>query len=69
MTMLNTQVRIQNKTGGVTSTVSLDTFWTSGTADVGNVNWADLPGFGVNDLWIAITNNMFTVAADTFSGA
>ncbi len=31
MIMLNTQVRVQNKTGGNLSTVTLDTFWTSGT--------------------------------------
>ena len=31
MTMLNSQVRIQNKTGGTVSTVSLATFWTAGT--------------------------------------
>jgi hypothetical protein len=31
MTMLNSQVRIQNKAGGTASTVSLATFWTAGT--------------------------------------
>jgi len=31
MTMLNTEVRIQTKLGGATSTISLSTFWTSGT--------------------------------------
>ncbi|MFG0274696.1 MAG: hypothetical protein ACF8QF_06535, partial [Phycisphaerales bacterium] len=123
MTMLNTQVGIQNKQGGQFSIVSLDTFWTVGTgisgdpfdpvllydalsgrwiacadadsrsasssvffaisdgadptqgwtfyeidADPTNVSWADFPGFGVNSTWIAITNNMFTVAGNGFSG-
>jgi hypothetical protein len=36
MTMLNSQVRIQDKTGGIVSTVSLDTFWTAGTGLVGD---------------------------------
>jgi len=31
MTMLNTEVRIQDKQGNIVSTVSLETFWTSGT--------------------------------------
>jgi hypothetical protein len=125
MTMLNTQVRIQDKSGGLVSTVSLATFWTGGTglvgspfdprlvydsvsgrwiatvdadgnsatsevwfaisatssptgswtffsldADAANTTWADFPGFGVNSTWIAITNNMFTVAASpSFVGA
>jgi len=122
MTMLNTQVRIQNKTGGIISTVSLNTFWSSLTgdpfdphivydsinnrwiatcsadgnsatsqvffaisatnnptgvwtfyqfmADPAGTTWADYPGFGVNSTWIAITHNMFTVAAaPSFVGA
>jgi hypothetical protein len=123
MTMLNTQVRIQDKAGGIISTVSLSSFWTSGTglsgdpfdphviydsidgrwlatvdadkdsttsqvwfaisatnnptgawtfygfdADAANVEWADYPGFGVNSLWIAITNNMFPVGGGVFIG-
>jgi hypothetical protein len=36
MIMLNTQVRVQNKTGGNLSTVTLNTFWTSGTGLSGN---------------------------------
>ena len=123
MTILNTQVGIQNKSGGQFSIVSLDTFWTSGTglsgdpfdpvllydalsgrwiaaadadsfspnssiffaisdtddptlgwtyyeidADPTNVSWADFPGFGVNSTWVAITNNMFTVAGGSFTG-
>ncbi len=123
MIMLNTQVRIQDKTGINLSTVTLDTFWTIGTglsgdpfdprivfdtlsnrwmaivvadtqlassatwlaisdtddptgdwtfygidADAGNSLWADFPDVGVNSTWIAITNNMFTIASDTFIG-
>jgi uncharacterized repeat protein (TIGR01451 family) len=123
MIMLNTQVRIQEKSGNNLNTVTLDTFWTIGTglsgdpfdpriifdtlsnrwmaivvadsrlassatwlaisdtddptgdwtfygidADAGNSLWADFPDVGVNSTWIAITNNMFTIASDTFSG-
>jgi hypothetical protein len=124
MTMINTQVLIQNKAGGtVSGPVSLTTFWTGGTglsgspfdprvvydsihgrwiatcdangqsatskvffaisdtsdptgfwtfysftADATGTTWADFPGFGVNTTWIAITNNMFTVAANAFVG-
>ncbi|MBU6283566.1 hypothetical protein KGQ64_15105, partial [bacterium] len=38
-------------------------------ADSGGTNWADFPGLGVNSTWIAIANNMFTVAANVYSGA
>ncbi|MFO0838491.1 MAG: hypothetical protein U1D55_08165 [Phycisphaerae bacterium] len=121
MTMINTQVRIHNRSGGTISTVNLSTFWASvsttafdprllydaqsgrwisccatnsraasssvglavsntsdptGTwrfynidADSSNVNWIDYPTLGVNRNWIAVTGNMFTVAADAFSGA
>jgi Dictyostelium (slime mold) repeat len=125
MTMLNTEVRIQNKVGGIVSTVSLATFWTAGTgltgslfdphviydsisgrwiatvgadgnsatseiwfaisassdptlgwsffffeADAANTTWADFPGIGVNNTWIAITTNIFTVAGmPAFVGA
>ena len=114
MTMLNSQVRIQNKLGGVVSTVSLSSFWSAITgskfdpkvlydpgssrwiavcdadpssttskvcfamsatsdptgtwnfyefdADAANATWADYPGFGVNASWVAITQNMFTLA-------
>jgi hypothetical protein len=34
--MLNTEVRVQNKAAGIISTVSLSTFWTSGTGLVGS---------------------------------
>lgn len=120
MVILNTQVRIQTKTGSNVSTVSLSSFWSSlsGTpfdpkvlydpihgrwiatcdanpssstsrvffaisstndptgvwsfyffdADPGDTTWADYPGIGVNNTWIAITNNMFTLAG-SFRGA
>jgi len=122
MAMLNSQVRIQDKSGiGAIPDVSLATFW-AGTgavspfdpklvydqgsgrwlatadsearspasavlfaisdtqdptgawtfysidADPTNVDWADFPDIGFNNTWIVITNNMFTVAADAFSG-
>jgi hypothetical protein len=35
LTMLNSQVRIQDRRGSTISTVSLDTFWTAGTGLVG----------------------------------
>lgn len=38
-------------------------------ADSANVDWADFPGLGLNGLWYAVTNNMFTIADDDFSGA
>jgi hypothetical protein len=124
MTMVNTQVHIQNKAGGSVSLVSLPTFWTSGTglsgspfdphvvydsisgrwiaatdadgdsatskvwfaisatnnptgtwtfyqfvADGSGTTWADYPGFGVNNTWIAITENMFGVGGGGFFGA
>ena len=121
MTMLNSQVRIQTKTGEHVSTVSLPTFWApaggsgefdprlvydqeagrwiatcdsdrrsasssvlfaisdtsnpTGTwtfyridADPTDTDWADFPDIGFNTTWIAITNNMFTNAADSWSG-
>ncbi len=119
MTTLNGTVRIQDKTGGIISTVSLNSYWgkPSGVfdpkvyydedinrwitvacvssqnansavllgisstndptgawyqwsfdADGANVNWADYPGVGFNQKWIAISMNMFTVAANAFSG-
>lgn len=37
-------------------------------ADGSGTTWADFPGFGFNSTWIAITNNMFSVAADTLVG-
>ena len=37
-------------------------------ADPTDVDWADYPDIGFNDKWIALSNNMFTVAASSFSG-
>ncbi|MFH1699471.1 MAG: hypothetical protein ABIE07_02695 [Candidatus Zixiibacteriota bacterium] len=121
MTMLNTEVRIQDKLGNIISTITLPAFWspagTYGTydpriiydqstdrwlatcdargqsaasavlfaisdtddptgnwtfykidADPTDVNWADFPDIGFNNTWIAITNNMFTVSSDSWSG-
>ena len=36
--------------------------------DPTDVDWNDYPDIGFNSKWIAISNNMFTVAADAFSG-
>ncbi len=122
MTMLNTQVRIQDYSGANIATSSLNTFWfpsgasgpfdpriiydpgsgrwlatadddaftgssdvlfaisstgdPTGTwtfykidADPTNTNWADFPDIGVNNTWIAITNNMFSVGPNSFAGA
>ena len=45
--------------------------WTfySFVADGSGITWADYPGFGVNNTWIAITQNMFTVASNGYVGA
>ena len=48
--------------GGAWSFYSID-------ADATNVAWADFPRMGYNGTWIAITNNMFTNAGDSFAGA
>lgn len=124
VTMLNTQVRIQDRSGSDLGTVSLATFWTGGTglsgvpfdprvfydaqsgrwiavvdangrsadsqvwlamsatsdptgswtfwsfdADPSGLDWADFPGVGFNSTWIAITQNMFTVEGNRFTGA
>ena len=124
VTMLNTQVRIQDRAGADLGTVSLATFWTSATglvgqpfdprvffdavsgrwiavvdangrsaasevwlavsstsdptgtwsfwsfdADASGLDWADFPGVGFNATWIAITQNMFSVDGNRFSGA
>jgi len=37
--------------------------------DAANVDWADFPQLGYNNRWIAITANMFSIAAGQFSGA
>jgi hypothetical protein len=122
MVMLNSQVRIQSKTGTNLSTISLSTFWTSGTGlsgspfdprliydslsgrwmaivdadaksgasavwfaisatssptstwtfygwdvDAADTYWADFPDIGTNSTWIAITNNMFTIAGPPYN--
>jgi len=36
-------------------------------ADSTDTYWADYPGFGMNSTWIAITNNMFTIAGPPYS--
>ena len=126
MVVLNSYVRIQNKSGGVISTVTLNDFWASvdggggatagafdpkivydhdegrfifvtlddrdanngillgisatddptGTwylwkidADASNVDWADFPSPGFNSKWIALSMNMFTISANSFTGA
>ncbi|MFM7144401.1 MAG: hypothetical protein ACKO2K_21055 [Alphaproteobacteria bacterium] len=123
MATLNTQVRIQTKSGAALSTVSLAAFWSAGgltgdpfdprvtwdrlsgrwfvvsdadgrtpdsavwlamsagsdptgnwdffslDADATGQTWADFPGFATNSKWIAITNDMFSVAGDVFHGA
>jgi len=53
MTMLNSQVRIQSKLGGAISTVSLDTFWTSGTGLSGNPFDPKLVYDSLSGRWIA----------------
>ena len=119
VTMLNSQVRIQDKTGAVLGIdVGLGTFfgatgmsdprirydastgrwlamalsgfvtpasavhfavsstsdptgaWTFYVidADPSDIDWADFPGLGFNQTWIAITANMWSNAAPTFSG-
>ena len=51
-----------NDPGGAWSFYSID-------ADSTNIAWADFPRMGYNGTWIAITNNMFTIASDSFVGA
>jgi hypothetical protein len=53
MTMLNTQVRIQTKTGGVISTVSTPTFWTSGTGLSGGPFDPHVVFDSISGRWIA----------------
>lgn len=56
MVMLNTQVRIQNKTGTNLSTVTLDTFWTSGTGLSGNPFDPRLIYDSISGRWMAIVD-------------
>lgn len=37
-------------------------------ADPTDIDWPDFPDIGFNDTWIAISNNMFTVSSDAYSG-
>lgn len=63
MTMLNTQLRIQNKTGGNLSTVSLATFWTSGTGLSGDPFDPHVVYDAIAGRWIATVDadgNSFT---------
>jgi hypothetical protein len=52
MTMLNSQVRIQDKAGNNTSTVSLSSFWTSGTGLSGSPFDPKLLYDSINGRWI-----------------
>ena len=56
MTMLNSQVRIQDKTGGIMSTVSFSTFWTSGTGLSGTPFDPHVLYDSVSGRWIATVN-------------
>jgi len=56
MIMLNTQVRIQNKTGANLSTVTLDTFWTSGTGLSGNPFDPLIIYDSLSNRWMAIVD-------------
>ena len=124
MVVLNSYVRIQNKSGGNISTVTLNDFWasvnggggaTAGTfdpkivydhdddrfifvaiddrdanngyllgvsatddptgtwylwkidGDASNNDWADFPSPGYNSKWIALSANMFTIAANAYT--
>jgi hypothetical protein len=84
MTMLNTQVRIQTKAGGTVSTVSLSTFWTSGTGlsgspfdprliyDSGSGRWiatVDADGnSATSQVWFAISATSSPTGAWSFFG-
>ena len=56
MVMLNSQVRIQNKTGGTISTVSLSTFWTSGTGLTGSPFDPRLIYDSLTQRWMAVVD-------------
>ncbi|MCP4361211.1 MAG: hypothetical protein GY796_24650, partial [Chloroflexi bacterium] len=53
MVMLNSQVRIQTKIGGTMSTVTLDTFWTSGTGLSGDPFDPKVVYDSLSDRWMA----------------
>jgi hypothetical protein len=54
MTMLNTQVRIQDRSGGAISTVASPTFWTSGTGLSGDPFDPRLTYDALSGRWIAV---------------
>ena len=56
MVMLNTQVRIQNRSGTNLSTVSLSTFWTSGTGLSGSPFDPRLIYDSLSGRWMAIVD-------------
>lgn len=123
MITLNSEVRIQNKTGGNLSTTDIDDWWSSRhsavtrafdprvyydslsgrwvfiavansrdatsmtlvavsassdptgswyswtiDADSSDTYWADYPTLGINNKWITIAANMYTVSGDSFGG-
>jgi cysteine-rich repeat protein len=84
MTMLNSEVRVQDKTGGVISTVSLDTFWTGGTGLSGDPfdpvlvydslsgRWLATvdanPRSTSSEVWFAISSSSDPTGAWTFYG-
>ena len=53
MVMLNSQVRIQDKTGSAVSTVNLSDFWTNGTGLVGDPFDPRLIFDSIDDRWLA----------------
>ena len=61
MTMLNSQTRIQNKSGTITSTVTTAAFWTSGTGLSGSVFDPKILFDPISNRWIA------TIAVDAVS--
>jgi len=73
MTMLNSEVRIQNKTGAILSTVSLTTFWTAGTGLFGSPFDPKVVYDSLSGRWIAAcdadarstTSKVFFAISDT----
>jgi hypothetical protein len=82
MTMLNTEVRIQGKTGSVVSTISLSSFWTSNTGLTGNpfdphIIYDSLGGRWIatvdangnsatSQVWLAVSNSSDPTGSWTF---
>mgnify|MGYP003347047236 CR=1 FL=1 len=56
VTMLNTQVRIQDKSGTTLSTVSLSTFWTSSTGLSGSPFDPHVIYDSLSSRWIAVAD-------------